>query len=257
MKILRRLLLLTLLATLAGAAWNYRDPLISLYNSHFGAKRSAKDKIKPDPKTYEKLRGDLEMRRTVLAQRYARARTPREISNVIIEAQNVLETTLPKMMRCWLGTKYDFNGHCKKPGSGTIACGYFVSTVLQDAGFRVERYKLGQQPSQNIIRTFLPRENMHIRSGLSYKKFLDEVIARGPGIRIVGLDTHAAFLIVPQEGDIRFIHASGGPPQCVVDEDRYNADALRASKYRVTGNLTRSADLIHNWLTGADWPTKE
>jgi hypothetical protein len=39
------------------------------------------------------------------------------------------------------------------PGRGEIACGYFVSTVLRDAGFGVERVRLAQQASERIVRT--------------------------------------------------------------------------------------------------------
>jgi hypothetical protein len=45
----------------------------------------------------------------------------------------------------WYGTVWDFNGHTENPRKGTIACGYFVSTTLTDAGFEIDRYKMAQQ----------------------------------------------------------------------------------------------------------------
>ncbi len=97
---------------------------------------------------------------------------------------------------------------------------------------------------------------MHIRAGLDYDKFLDQVTSRGPGIRIVGLDSHVAFLVVPESGGIRFIHSSGAAAKCVVDEDRENAGVLQRSNYRVTGSLTSSNEVIYSWLVGQKWPTK-
>lgn len=257
MKRLRRYLLLLILAGSVYAGWRYRDPLLSLYQKRFAgeAPTEEKERLEPDPDAYQDLREKLAKKRVKLAHRYARARTAVEISSVIRESEKVLESFLPALMRCWLGTPHDYHGTCRLPGSGEIACGYFVSTILLDADFRVERYRLAQQASQDIIETFLPRNKMHISAGLDYARFLEKVISRGPGVRLVGLDNHVAFLIVPPSGDLRFIHSSGGLPKCVVDEDREQAESLQRSHYRVIGNLTRNPEVIHAWLTGAPWPT--
>jgi hypothetical protein len=256
MKRLYRLLVLLFLAGSAYAGWKYRDPLLHFYRDHIAFTSSTEEKESPNPERYQELLADLSAKQKTLSTRYTRARTAREFSSVISESRRTLEDTLPEMMRCWLGTPWDFNGTCQTPGSGKIACGYFVSTILRDAGFEVERFRLAQQPSQNIIATFLPREEMHIRAGQPYADFLDQSIARGPGLRIVGLDNHVAFLVIPTSGEPRFIHSSGGAPKCVVDEDRENAHALMNSNYRVIGNLTRNDEVIHRWLTGQKWPTK-
>lgn len=259
MKPLHRFVIILFLALGAALGWRYFQPaLLDFYRKHFQtAEAPALPPAQPDPERYQELIDELAQEREGLIERYARARTAREISDVINESQRLLEAKLPEMMRCWLGTPWDFNGTCQTPGSGKIACGYFVSTILRDAGFQLERIRLAQQPSQRIIRTFLPKEKMHIRAGLSYENFLDQVVARGPGIRIVGLDRHVAFLIVTPEKKIHFIHASGAPPYCVVDESRHHAASLRNSNYRVTGNLTRHPEIIHGWLTGSDWPTHQ
>jgi hypothetical protein len=257
MKHLRRLVILSILGVGVAVGWLYRGPLIELYQKHIRGGEAPSLRAKPDPVRYRQLIAKLQQERRNLAIRYAEARTAREISDVIRESQELLEKTLPEMMRCWLGTPWDFHGTCEMPGGGKIACGYFVSTILRDADFRVERFKLAKQPSQGIVRTFVPRKQMHITSGLGYEDFLDQVVARGPGIRIVGLDKHVAFLVVTEEKEIRFIHSSGADPHCVVDEDRDTASSLKQSQYRVTGNLTRNPEIIHGWLTAGDWPTYE
>ncbi|MFT6864701.1 MAG: hypothetical protein ACJAVK_003269 [Akkermansiaceae bacterium] len=257
MKNLRRIFIVLILVGSAYAGWRYRTPLLSFYQEHFDPAPPSEETPRPDPDRYQELITELDQKRLDLADRYAQARTAREISNVITESQATLEDTLPEMMRCWLGTPWDFNGTCKTPGSGKIACGYFVSTVLRDAGFRVERFRLAQQPSQGIIGTFMPRKKMTISAGLDYDEFVTQVTNHGPGIRIVGLDNHVAFLFVPESGGIRFIHSSGASPYCVVDEDRENAGSLQRSSYRVTGNFTRNPEIIHGWLTDQKWPTKQ
>lgn len=255
MKYLRRLLFLSILGVGVALGWIYRGPLIDLCQKHFGASGTPVVQPKPDPQRYQQLIAELKRERETLAKRYASARTAKEISNVINESQWLLEKMLPEMMRCWLGTPWGFHGTCETPGSGEIACGYFVSTILRDASFKVERFRLARQPSQRIIRTFVPKKEMHIRTRLNYEGFLAQVIERGPGIRIVGLDKHVTFLVVTEEKEVRFIHSSGASPYCVVDEDQSNASSLKNSHYRVTGNLTRNPEIIHGWLTGAEWPT--
>lgn len=254
-----RLFFWTILIGSACAGWKYRAPLHRFYQDHIaftGRDTTEETKEVPDPVRYGKLMASLAETRQILSARYANARTARELSDVIAESRATLETTFPEMMRCWLGTPWDFNGTCEGPGSGKIACGYFVSTILRDAGFQVERFDLAKQPSQNIIATFLPRSEMHISASKPYEDFVDQTINRGPGIYIVGLDKHVAFLVIPAHGGPRFIHSSGGAEKCVVDEDRANAGALQRSNYRVIGNITRNNDVIHGWLTGKPWPTK-
>lgn len=256
MKKLRRLLIFLILASSTCAGWIYRAPLLSLFERHFTTKTTTEEGPRPDPEHYQELIAQLENTRADLAARYARARTAQEISDIVNLSQRILEEQLPEMMRCWLGTPWDLNGTCQTPGSGKIACGYFISTILRDAGFKVERFRLAQQPSQLIIGTFMPRKKMHISAGLAYDDFINQVKARRPGIHIVGLDQHVAFLTVSESREIRFLHASGSHPYCVVDEDRENAGALQRSNYRVIGNFSRNPEIIHGWLTGQKWPTK-
>lgn len=209
----------------------------------------------PDAARYAILKEEAERWRKDLAARHARARTAEEKERVLAEARRFLETLLPAMMRCWLGTRWDFHGTSETPGEGKIACGYFVATVLRDAGFRVDRYQLARQPSQNILRTFLPREALTLRVGVPYERFADELAAADPGIRVVGLDHHVAF-VVGGADDFRFIHSSGSEPWCVVDEDRSRAEVLRRSNYRVHGSLTGDPALVLRWLRGEHFAVK-
>jgi len=253
MKSLGKIFLILTLAAGAFAGWHFRDQLVAFYNTTF---KSSKQTAQPRPDDYQELRQTLARESRRLEGQYAAARTPQEINAVIQDARIALERDLPALMRCWLGTPWAFHGTAKTPGDKPIACGYFVTTILRDAGFKVDRVKLAQQPSQKIIESIVPREEMHIRSGKPYSDYLAEVVSRGPGIRIVGLDTHVAFLMVNAEEGVRFIHSSRSSQKEVVDENRHDANALRASKYRVTGNFTTNAEVLHRWLTGAPFPTK-
>ena len=244
----RLLLTIAILALAGGAGWWFRAPLGELWRTTTGGVELGLWKsFQPDPKTYARLKSELERWRTDLAKRHAAARNGAERKIVENDARVLLEQTVPAMMRCWLGTPWDFNGTAPKPGGGRIACGYFVATVLQDAGFQVDRYQLAQQASGNILRSFLPKESCVLTVGQDYSAFAAGVEKAEPGIYLVGLDTHVAFLVVGKDG-FRMIHSSGSRPWCVVDENREDAHVLQRSNWRMLGNLTSDTQVLKRWL---------
>lgn len=243
----KRWLLLILMLAVAGiAGWWFRAPLTGLWRTT--AAKTVRQKSQPDPKTYAVLITDLERWRKELSTKHRQAKTAAEQAVVETDARVVLEHALPAMMHCWLGTPWDFHGTAKGPGEGKIACGYFVATVLKDAGFQVDRYQLAQQASENILRSFVPKESCSLTVGKDYQTFAKEAESREPGIYVIGLDSHVAFLIVGSDG-FRFVHSSGSKPWCVVDESRAEAAVLQRSKWRMLGNLTADHAVLRRWLT--------
>ena len=207
----------------------------------------------PDPAKYTLLTTQLEQNRAELRMRYLRAETNLERQNIITEASSLIEDRLPAMMRCWLGHPWDFNGTATVPGEGKIACGYFVTTIMRDAGFKINRVRVAQQPSQNIIRTFVEdREFYEIKTNTPYLKYLDHINAKYEGIHIVGLDKHVAFIVI-KDGEMRFIHSKGYA--CVVDEAQQEASALKNSNYRVISNISRNKNVIKKWILGKTFVT--
>ena len=252
--LLLRVVLLLAVISLALTAWSQRHWLTTTIEQlHVSQRRSGPA---PDLATYQTLSTDLEEHRKRLGQSYLKASIGPEQEDLLAQTRELLQMSLPRLMRCWLGTPWDFNGTAHEPGTGKVACGYFVSSVLQDAGFEVEWAPLAQQASQNILGTFLPPEKMRIRVGMDYDAFLQEVLLSGPGIYIVGLDSHVAFLVITSSREIRFIHSSGSSPYCVIDEPREHSHVLRNSDYRVIGNLTASDEVLHKWLLGEKFRTQ-
>lgn len=243
-------ILLLIVACLAALGWWFRGDLSSAWDK-LGKPLLVigKRAPQPDPARYEVVKAETERWRLDLGKRYKTAKNKAEKDVVIAEARSFLEVALPDLMSCWLGTPWDFNGTSEKPGEGKIACGYFVATVLRDAGFKVNRYKLAREPSENILLTFLPRKELDRRIGVSYEGYADEVRKFRSGVRIVGLDTHVGFLVSGPDG-FRFLHSSGSRPWCVVDESEKEADVLKRSNYRVHGSITDNPDVIRRWLAG-------
>jgi hypothetical protein len=248
-RFLFRLILLILVA-LAALGWWFRDDVTRAWDRIGKPLLVIGDQVpRPDPVRYEVIKEEAERWRQDLGERYRKARSEAEKDVVIAEAGAFLETALPDLMNCWLGTPWDFNGTSEIPGEGKVACGYFVATVLRDAGFRVNRFKLAREPSENILLTFLPRRELKRRVGVSYDRYASELREVGSGVRIVGLDTHVGFLISGPEG-FRFVHSSGSKPWCVVDESEHDAEVLKLSRYRIHGCLTGNREVIRRWLAG-------
>lgn len=232
--------------------WLYWDEISQLRSE---ANESASDIAPtPNPEAYAVLVGEIDYHREKLARQYRKARTDPEREAVLHSCRNFLEITMPELMMCWLGTPWDYNGTASTPGDGKVACGYFVSTVMRDAGFKVQRIKLAQQPSQNILRTFLPRDQLQIIVGADYHQFMQSIREGEPGIYIIGLDRHVGFLVNNAKG-LKFIH-SGGELHRVVAESELKATSIKDSNYRVIGNLTHNKDLIKRWLLRTRFPTR-
>lgn len=243
---LRWLMLVLVLAALSGGWWLWHGKM----GAGEGGEAVAKELVRvPDRERYEVLTADLKRWREELGGNYRQARNPDERAAVENDARVMLELILPEMMRCWLGTPWDFNGTAAKPGEDGVACGYFVSTVLRDAGFVVDRYRLAQQPSENILKSFLPSEKCFLVVGRDYEVYADEVEKMEHGVYLIGLDTHVGF-IVNGPGGMRFLHSSGSRPWCVVDESREEAAVLRDSRWRMIGCLTGESSVMAGWLKG-------
>lgn len=249
---------IALLSIVAGfTLYRQRDALAERWFQWAGTLPSEqKDKAPaPDEEKWRLLSADLKRWRLHYAQLYREAKSDAEKKAVLSEARELLENSLPELMRCWLGTRWDFNGTASSPGQGKIACGYFVTTVLKEAGFQIERNTLAQQASQQILRTFLPQDELRIRVGVPYKTFRFETARGKPGVYLVGLDTHVGFVVVKDQ-EYRFIHSSGSQPWCVVDESSEQALVMERSNYRVLGNISGNDEVIRRWLMGEKFPTQ-
>lgn len=149
----------------------------------------------------------------------------------------------------WYGTAWDFNGITRTPRQGKIACGYFVNTVLQDAGFRLPRIKWSQ----------LGAEEVTVKVSHRIKRFRDRPVqeveayirAQGDGLYKVGLDSHVGFLM--KRGDeVRFVHSNYYQRDIgVMSEPLVGHNPLAASRYRIVGTLL-GREMMIAWITGTD-----
>jgi len=195
----------------------------------------------------------LELRRVDLGQRYRTALSADDAATkqaTLAAARSiVLSTLIRDIFPAWYGTPWDFNGVSQTPGEGKIACGYFVTTTLRDAGFVLPRIKLAQQPSRTIINSLTGRDSISISAGKPIEEIIAAIRKSGSGLYIVGLDTHVGFVI--HDGrTLGFVHSSYyQPSRAVIAEACDSRNPLADSNYRVVGKILDDNMLVR-WLTG-------
>ncbi|MFT3981271.1 MAG: hypothetical protein QM687_12420 [Ferruginibacter sp.] len=133
----------------------------------------------------------------------------------------------------WNGTPWDFNGTTQMPGEGSIACGYFITTVLEHTGYPLNRVRLAQQPSSVLIEATCKK----IKRFGSLKE-AKTYIASLPdnSIGIAGLDFHTGFIIKNITGAY-FFHSNYISRRGVMNEPLDASRAFAASKTFMIGVL--------------------
>lgn len=149
----------------------------------------------------------------------------------------------------WYGTAWDFNGTTQQPRTGAIACGYFVSTTLRDAGLALNRVKMGQSSSETLTYALCNRQNIKLFYNKPLTVMLNYVQSKGFGLYIIGLDSHTGFLY--NDGTITwFIHSKWFEEKAVVKEAAATSAVLYYSHYRMVGKISNNASLLHKWVYG-------
>ncbi len=193
---------------------------------------------------YEQARARLEARRLELVE--LRKKKPAEARSAARAALLAyLETSA---FPAWAGTKWDFNGTSTTPREGLIACGYFVTTVLLQAGFQVQRVKLAQQASAYIVASLARGtkiERITPEDNAAAVKAIHECF--GDGLFVVGFDYHVGFLRLDGER-AAFCHSSFIEPAAVTCEDPVASGAF-ASRLYVVGDALNDT-VLDDWLLG-------
>ena len=226
-----------------------RDRLPFRTAVHSPSVSASQDTQRQPSGTYHQAQAKVEAERKALLTSYMRATTSAEKEAVIDRAREVLAHSVNDLFEFWYGTPWDFYGTTETPGQGKIACGYFVTTVLRDVGLKVQRTKLAQQASENIIRGLTSEAHIKRYRLKAIGDFVEDVKKSGSGVYIVGLDIHVGF-IINSDGEVYFVHSSYMNPARVVKERALGSTILAASKYRVLGKISANDELILKWLRG-------
>ena len=199
--------------------------------------------------TYDSARESLEKQRTALAAELREAKSRKARRRIYARARSAILASLSaELLPAWYGTAWAFHGKSDTPKQGEIACGIFVATVLEHAGFRLNRVAVGRLASEHIALTLTGQKNLRRWSNRPVEEVEREVVAWGPGLYVVGLDNHAGLAIVDADG-AHFIHSSVYPPGNVRSEPFAGENPLAHSRYRVFAKLLDDV-MIDRWLRG-------
>lgn len=195
---------------------------------------------------YADLKAAIERDRIHLAAAYASADSSCR-KEVLDQARSYLfNAVADDLFAAWYGTPWDFNGTTSVARQGHIACGYFVTTILQHAGFKLPRYKWAQLAAEPMIRRMAPALSK------TYDATVNEIEAwlrdQGDGLYAVGLDNHVGF-ILRREGSSHFVHSGYyRHTEGVVAEPLNGPNPFAVSRCRVIGKLFDDV-MVMKWLT--------
>jgi hypothetical protein len=199
----------------------------------------------PPSKPYAEILTDVETQKIFYKEKYQNANHEGK-TKVIQAAKTYLFHQLTKeIFPSWYGTEWDFNGTTTVPKEGKIACGYFVTTTLEDLGLKIPRIKWAQAASETMImaatsevKRFSGADMNTVHQWLQTKKY---------SIFIVGLDNHTGF-VYNNGTEILFVHSSPfNKSHGVVAEPVLTHSPLTVSKYRVFGEILTD-DMVISWM---------
>lgn len=220
--------------------------------------QTLREKPQPEPisvptQDYKKQIAAIEKERISIASQY---RNNSRNAEIIENTRRMFVGSIyEKIIPHWYETEWDFYGTTETPREGKIACGYFVTTILRDAGLRVERVKLARQASEKIILSLTNESHVKRFRNAEIEKFVAAIGKWGAGLYIVGLDFHVGF-IVNDGAQTFFIHSSYIEPRRVVREIAADSEILASSKYRVVGKISEDDELLTKWLLQKNILTK-
>lgn len=141
---------------------------------------------KKDPANYEAFKTSVTKHKAGLA-----GKPHSEVSNYFFHLVN------DSLTAYWNGTPWDFYGMTRTPQKGDIACGYFVTNTLADLGFRIQRVKLAQVVSGDMIKALCT----DIKTCNGIKNF-EAYMEKQPvnSVYIVGLDFHTGYIVKDAAG---------------------------------------------------------
>lgn len=158
---------------------------------------------------------------------------------------------LHKIIPFWEGTEWSFEGHTSTPQSGKIACGYFVSTTLQDIGIRVNRYKLAQQSPINEARSLALNKAVKVFSEASISQNIASINAYlKEGIHFIGFDQNHVGYILKKNGDLYLIHSNYINATGVEIEPIEQSAVFNSYNTFYIVELSTNEDLLKNWMNG-------
>ncbi len=201
--------------------------------------------------SYVNLKNEIKSKREQFQKEYTVFEAQQRDSLIEVASEYIFNSIRYEIYPHWYGTPWEFYGRTRVPQKGSIACGYFVTHVLSDAGFNIPYVKWAQSASEYFIKK-LSALNIARFSNKPVSTIKEYLIREGDGLYLVGLDCHVGFIVVEGES-MKFVHSSYYQPDIgVISEDLDSWNPLRDSNYRVIGKLL-SKQMVINWIEGVQY----
>jgi len=189
----------------------------------------------------------IETQRSELEQRLAVAPSAEARVDVIESGRRYLLTAIAdQLIPPWLGTPWAYSGTADRPHGGSIACGFFVGTILAHAGFRLDRIRFGVLPAQTAIERLCAADSIAIFSNNNTAGVLARLASSADGVYLVGLDYHIG-LVIKRGSELQLCHSTVLEPGQVLCEPAAGDNPLTSSGYVVVGALLTDAR-VEAWL---------
>lgn len=203
--------------------------------------------IATDTLSYNEIKANIEAARLAYRKKYP---TPGDLESdsAIVEISRFWVSKISgDLFQQWKGTPWDFNGTTTVPREGSIACGYFVTTLLSHMGVQLNRRQLSTCASSEMMRKLVPGRPLINLSELSYSGFCDSIRKSDPGVFIIGLDYHTGIIVV-DSSSAWFIHSYYAPNVGIIKEVIELSPALQSSKTKWIMPLTYDKGFIRRWI---------
>lgn len=198
-------------------------------------------------KTYDELILSVHQKQLELGNIYKKTSSIKQKDSIIHMAEfYIFKTIANEFFTQWYGTPWSFYGQTRIPKYGSIACGYFVTTVLYDAGFDIPRVEWAQLASEVFIKRF--SEDIKRFRNEPIENIKNYVLKKSNGLYVVGLDCHVGF-VFKYNNTVKFIHSNYYQPEIgVMSQDFEGSNPLDDSSYVVLGKILSKSAMI-KWLT--------
>lgn len=201
--------------------------------------------VKPSG-SYDSIKTEVASQRDALKKKWETASAANKEEVLAEVGTHFTESLLNEIIPHWYGTVWDYNGYTDVPGTGKVACGYFVSTTLKHMGVNLNRYKLAQAYSLKAVEVLNGSKAMNV-SGVGQDSFVTYMETRNDGFYALGLDSHIGFVLV-RKGKVYFLHSSNVWPGIVCIESARETVQFRWNNSFVVADLSNNEYFLKKWI---------
>lgn len=154
-----------------------------------------------------------------------------------------------KIIPHWYGTPWSFEGHTALPNQGKIACGYFISTTLQDMGIKLNRYKLAQKSPFDEAKIISCGSVINSVFQETTEKAFEEIDRlTQEGLHFIGFDKGHVGYLLKRKGELFLIHSNYLSPGSVCIEPLAESRVFKSfSKFHLV-DISNNQGLLQLWL---------